>query len=289
MPTYTVTAATGQLGRLVVEELLARDIAAQDVVAVVRTPSKAADLAERGVQVREGDYERPESLTAALHDVDRLLMISGSEAGQRIPQHTNVIDAAKAGGATRIVYTSILNADDTTNPLAGEHQETERMLHASGVPITLLRNGWYDENYTAQLAQYLDHGEIVGAAGSGRISAAARKDYAVAAVAALLQDEAGDHTYELGGPSFDMSELAAAVSEVTGSTVVYRDVPAAEYVAVLRGNGLDEATAQFVASIDTSIAHGDLETSSDDLTRLLGRAATPLADVVRAAHAQHTP
>ena len=288
MPTYTVTAATGQLGRLVVADLLTRGVDPADVVAVVRTPDKATDLAERGVQVREGDYERPESLAAALHDVDRLLMISGSEAGQRIPQHTNVIDAAVAGGATRIVYTSILNADDTTNPLAGEHQETERLLRASGVPITLLRNSWYDENYTAQLGQYLEHGAIVGAAGEGRISAAARQDYAVAAVSALLQDEAGDHTYELGGPSFTMSQLAVTISEVTGTSISYRDVPAAEYVATLRGSGLDEGTAQFVAGIDTSIAHGDLETSSDDLTRLLGRAATPLVDVVRSAHAQHT-
>ena len=287
MPTYTVTAATGQLGRLVLAELLSRGVAPGDVVAVVRNPGNAADLAERGVQVREGDYEQPESLTAALHDVDRLLMISGSEAGQRIPQHTNVIEAAVAGGATRIVYTSILNADDTTNPLAGEHQETERLLRGSGVPVTLLRNGWYDENYTAQLGQYLEHGEILGASGDGRISAASREDYAVAAVAALLQDEAGDHTYELGGPSFDMSELAAVVSEVTGTSVTYREVPATEYVATLRGSGLDEGTAQFVASIDTSIAHGDLETDSDDLARLLGRAATPLVDVVRTAHAQH--
>lgn len=288
MPTYTVTAATGQLGRLVVDELLARGVAPSDVVAAVRKPGDAADLADRGVQVRGGDYDQPDTMAAALHDVDRLLMISGPTAGQRIPQHTNVIEAAKAGGATRIVYTSILNADDTTNPLAGEHQETERLLRASGVAISLLRNGWYDENYTGQLDQYLDRGEIVGAAGTGRISAAARQDYAVAAVAALMQDEAGDHTYELGGPSFDMSELAAVVSEVTGKTVAYRDVPAAEYAATLRGSGLDEGTAQFVASIDTSIANGDLETDSDALAGLLGRPATPLADVVRAAWSQRT-
>ncbi|MBO1766155.1 SDR family oxidoreductase [Allobranchiibius sp. GilTou38] len=289
MPTYTVTAASGQLGRLAVEELLARGVAAQDVVAVVRTPSKAADLADRGVQVREGDYDRSETMTAALHDADRVLMISGPTAGQRIPQHTNVIEAAKAGGAKRIVYTSILNADDTTNPLAGEHQETERLLRASGVPVVLLRNGWYDENYTGQLDQYLEHGEIVGAAADGRISAAARQDYAVAAVATLLQDESGDRTYELGGSSFDMSELAAVISEVSGRTVAYRDVPAAEYVAVLRSNGLDEGTAEFVANIDSSIAHGDLETHSDALAELIGRPVTPLADVVRAAWSQRTP
>jgi NAD(P)H dehydrogenase (quinone) len=165
MPTYAVTGASGQLGRLAVQELLVRGVLAADVVAVVRTPSKVADLAERGVQVREGDYVHPETLGAALDGVDRLLLISSSEAGQRVAQHTNVIGAVKTAGTARIVYTSILNAEDTTNPLAGEHQETEQALRAAGVPFTLLRNGWYTENYTDQLDQYLRRGEIVAQKG----------------------------------------------------------------------------------------------------------------------------
>jgi len=283
MPTYAVTGASGHLGRLAVQELLARGVPASDVVAVVRTRGKAADLAERGVHVREADYSRPQALGAALAGVDRLLLVSSSEPGQRVAHHTNVIEAAKTARVSRIVYTSMLNADDTTNPLAGEHQESERALREAGVTFTLLRNGWYTENYTDQLDQYLQRGEILGAAGSGRISAATRQDYAAAAAAALLQDEEGNRTYELGGPAFDLPELARVISEVTGTKVTYRDLPVEEYASWLRDAGLDEASARFVAALDASIAHGDLETNSQDLARLLGRPATPLTDVVRAA------
>jgi len=281
MTTYAVTGASGHLGRLAVLELLARGVPASDVVAVARTPGKATGLAERGVQLRDGDYSRPQTLGAALTGVDRLLLVSSSVPGQRAAHHTNVIEAAKTTGVSRIVYTSILNADDTTNPLAGEHQGSEQALREAGVPFTLLRNGWYTENYTDQLGQYLQRGEIVGAAGLGRISAATRQDYATAAAVALLQDDEGNRTYELGGPAFDLAELARIISEVTGTSVTYRDLPAEEYLSWLQGAGLDEGSARFVAALDTSIALGDLETSSKDLTELLGRPATPLTEVVR--------
>lgn len=283
MPRYAVTGASRNLGRAVVEELLARGVPAADVVAVVRTPGTSGDLAGRGVQVREGDYSRPETLPAALAGVQQLLLVSASEPGKRVPQHTAVIEAAVAAGVGRIAYTSILRAGATTNPLAPEHEATEQVLRESGVPFTVLRNGWYTENYTRQLGQYLERGEILGAAGSGRVSAAPRADYAVAAAAALLGDEQGDVVYELGGPSFDFPELAATISEATGTTVRYRDLPVAEYAAALQQAGLDEATAGFVAAIDASVAAGDLETDSQDLTRLLGRPVTPLVDAVRAA------
>jgi len=282
MPSYAVTGASGHLGRLAVQELLARGVPASDIVAVVRSPGKATDLAERGVAVREADYSQPQTLGPALASVDRLLLVSSSHAGQRAVHHSNVIEAAKTAGAARIVYTSILNADDTTNPLAGEHQDTERALHAAGVPFTLLRNGWYTENYTDQLGQYLQRGEILGAAGHGRISAATRQDYATAAAAALLQDKEGNRTYELGGPAFLLAELAQLISEVTATPVTYRDLPVEEYTSWLQETGLDEETAHFVAALDVSIAHGDLETNSQDLARLFGRPATPLTDVVRA-------
>ena len=285
MPTYAVTGASGHFGRLAIDELLTRGVSAYEVVAVVRTPSKATDLADRGVRVREGDYSQPATLNEALTGVDRLLLVSGSEPGHRVAQHTNVIAAAGAAGVSRIAYTSILNADHTTNPLAGEHQDTEQALRTAGVPFTLLRNGWYTENYTGQIGQYLQRGEILGAAAGGRISAATRKDYATAAAATLLQDEEGSRTYELGGPAFDLSELARVISEITGTPVAYRDLPVDEYVSSLQQAGLDEATARFVAALDASIAHGDLETNSQDLARLLGRPVTPLTDVVRAARA----
>ena len=282
MTVYAVTGATGRLGRLVVGELLARGVPATDLVAVVRTPSKAADLAVRGVQVREGDYSRPETLPSALAGVQRLLLISGSEPGGRVAQHTAVIEAAQAAGVERITYTSILKADDTSNPLAGEHQATEQVLRASGIPVTLLRNGWYTENYTEQLAQYLEQGEIVGAAGDGKVSAATRADFAAAAAAALLADDEGDVVHELGGQAFTFGELAATISDVTGTKVAYRDLSVADHQAQLQEHGLDAGTAGFVAGIDASIAAGDLETDSDDLERLLGRPTTPLADAVRA-------
>jgi NAD(P)H dehydrogenase (quinone) len=218
-----------------------------------------------------------------------LLLVSSREAGRRLVHHTNVIRVAKTAGVSRIVYTSMLNADHTTNPLAGEHQDSERALRDARVPFTLLRNGWYTENYTDQLSKYLKSGEILGAAGDGKISAASRQDYAVAAAAALLQDEGANRTYELGGPAFDLFQLARIISEVTGTNVTYRDLPVEEYADALQRAGLDEATAHFVASLDASIAHGDLETSSADLANLLGQAATgplrpsvPYTSVLRA-------
>ncbi len=284
MTTYAVTGAAGQLGRIVVEELLSRGVPASDLVAIVRTPSKAADLAERGVQVREGDYSRPETLPAALAGVQRLLLVSGSEPGGRVAQHTAVIDAAKAAGVARIAYTGILKAGNTSNPLAGEHESTEEALRASGIPVTILRNGWYIENYTQQLGQYLERGEIAGATANGKISAAARADFAVAAAAALLTDEGDEVVHELGGPAFTYDELAATISDVTGTKVAHRDLSVEEFAAALQQAGLDAGTAGFVAGIDAAIAAGDLHTDSEDLAGLLGRPATPLADVVRAAH-----
>ncbi|WP_020015156.1 NAD(P)H-binding protein [Promicromonospora sukumoe] len=291
MTTYAVTGATGHLGRLVVEELLSRGVPAADVVAIARTPEKAADLAELGVQVREGDYDRPETLPAALDGVQRLLLVSGSEPGVRVPQHTAVIDAARAAGVERIAYTSILNADDTTNPLAGEHQATEQVLRASGLAVTLLRNGWYTENYTDRIAEYVERGEIVGAAADGKVSAAPRADFAGAAAGALLADDAAPGAdgaapvvvHELGGPVFTFTELASTISDVTGAPVAYRDLSVEAFAAELQQAGLDAGTAGFVAGIDAAIAAGDLETDSDALVRLSGRPATPLADAVRAA------
>jgi NAD(P)H dehydrogenase (quinone) len=284
MPTYAVTGASGHLGRLVVEDLLARGVPAADIVAIVRTPAKAADLAERGVDVRHGDYSRPDTLSAALAGVRRLLLVSGSEPGRRVAQHTAVIQAARAAGVERILYTSILRADTSTNPLAPDHNATEQILLRSGVPSTRLRNSWYIENYTAQLDQYLESGEIVDDADSGRISGALRVDYAAAAGAALTEDVAGDIVYELGGTApFTLAELADTITEVTGTKVLYHDLSPAEFVVALQRAGLDPGVAVFLADIGESIAHGDLETTSDDLTRLLGRPSTPLAEAIRAA------
>ena len=283
MTTYAVTGATGHLGRLAIDALLERGTAAADVVAIVRTPAKAADLAQRGVTVRVGDYARPETLPAALADVDVLLLVSGNEVGQRVAQHAAVIDAAKRAGVARIVYTSLLRADSSQIVLAPEHKATEQLLHSAGLPFTILRNGWYLENYTAQIADHLARGTIVGAAGEGRISAATRADFAAAAAAVLIEDGHENAVYELGGPAFTLKELAAEISELSGRTVVYQDVSVAELTGILSGAGLDAGTAGFVAALDEAIARGELYTASTELSRLIGRPTTPLADAVRAA------
>ena len=282
MTTYAVTGVTGYLGRLVVAELLARGVPATDVVALARTPEKAADL---GVPVRRADYSDPSTLAGALAGVDVLLLVSGTELGQRVAQHTNVIKAAEVAGVGRVAYTSIANAEHSTNPLQPEHKATEDVLRASGVPFTILRDNWSLENYTAQLPQYLATGEVLGIDGTARVGAATRADMATAIVAALLDPATEGATLELAGPPFTLAGLAETITDVTGTAVAYRDVTAQELTAALRGTGMDDATAGFVVALEESVARGDLDVRSDDLERLLGRPATSLADALRAASA----
>jgi NAD(P)H dehydrogenase (quinone) len=261
MTTYAVTGATGHLGRLVVAELLARGVPGNDVVALARTPEKAADL---GADVRRADYADPTTLHAALQGVDVLLLVSGSEVGKRVPQHTAVIEAAKTAGVGRVGYTSIANADRSTNPLVPEHKATEELLRASGLPFTIFRNNWYLENYTGQVPQYLAQGEVLGLDGEARIGAATRADMAGAIAAALLDDSTTGATFELSGPPITLSEIAATVTELTGTKVAYRNVTADELAGVLRGAGLDDGTVGFVVGLEESVARGDLDVRSDD-------------------------
>jgi NAD(P)H dehydrogenase (quinone) len=283
-PSFAVTGATGHLGRRAVDALLRRGIPAGNVFALVRDPEKAKDLADLGVGVREADYDRPDTLGPALEGIERLLLVSSPTTGDRVRQHTAVIDAANAADVGMIVYTSVIHADETELLLAPEHAETEDFLQGSGVPFAVARNGWYTENYTGRLDEYLARGEIVGASGQGRISAATRTDYAEAAVSLLTGDITDQQGYwELGGPSFTLAELAETITEVTGTTVVYRDLSVDELTDHLAGAGLDRATAEFVAALDGSAARGELETDSPALENLLGRAPTSLRDAVRAA------
>src|ERR1700712_3322020 len=283
MATYGITGATGKLGRLVVAGLQDNGFSAADIVAIVRNREKAADLAAQGVQVRVGDYDRPADWPSALAGVDALLLVSSNEVGQRVSQHSTVIDEARGAGVQRIAYTSILRADTTQIVLAPEHKATEELLAASGLNHTILRNSWYLENYTAQLGQYLAQGRITAAAGDGRIAAATRADFAAAAAAALTAAGRDNKIYELGGTAFTLGELAGVVSDVTGTPVNYHNVSAPELVAILTGSGLDAETAGFVAALDEAIARGELDTSSGDLERLIGRPSTPLVEAVRAA------
>lgn len=279
--TIAVTGATGHLGALVVEELLDRGVDASDVVAVVRDAAKAQGLADRGVQIRVADYTDADALKAALTGVDKLLLVSGSDVGQRVPQHANVIDAAEAAGVSLIAYTSILKADTSGVSLAAEHLATEKLLADSSVPAAILRNGWYWENYSASLQQTIENGALLGSAGNGRIAAAARADYAAAAAAVLLSENQGGRIYELGGDErLTYAELADVISTIAGKPIAYHDVTEAEYKQILLGAGLPEFVAEMLPSADAGIARGELDTESGDLQKLIGRSSTPVATVL---------
>ncbi|RBM18536.1 SDR family oxidoreductase [Streptomyces sp. PT12] len=278
-----VTGATGPLGRLVIAELRERGVAADRIVAAVRSPEKAADLAASGVAVREADYDRPATLATALDGAERVLLISGNEIGRRVPQHRAVIDAAKAAGAGLLAYTSVLHADTTTIAVAPEHKETEAYLLASGLPCSLLRNGWYTENYAATVAQALATGVLPGAAGEGLVASAARADYAAAAAAVLTGEGHENTVYELSGDTaWSMAEFAATLTEVSGTKVEYRDLPADAYRAALVGNGVPDEVAAYLARLEADIADGTLAHTSGDLARLAGRPTTPLRDTLAA-------
>lgn len=281
--TIAVTGATGLLGRLVVDQLLQTQ-PAESVVAVVRDPAKAADLAARGVQVRVAAYDDAAALGQALQGVDRLLLVSGNELGQRVAQHQQVVDAALADGVAHVVYTSAPQARTSALILAPEHKATEELLEASGISHTVLRNGWYTENYLPQLQTARATGTVVAAVGDARVASASRVDYAAAAVAALLDETHDGQVYELSGDhAWDFEELAAAIAEVIGKPVQYRPVDGATLVAELTGAGLDAGTAGFVAALDADIAAGLLAGTSGDLSRLIGRPTTPLLEGLRAA------
>ncbi len=277
-----VTGATGHLGRLVIEGLL-KKVPAREIAGLARNPEQAKDLAARGVEVRRADYSKPETLRPSLAGADRVLLVSSNEVGKRYAQHAAVVDAAKAAGVKLLAYTSILRADTSRLALAAEHKGTEETIRGSGLPYVFLRNGWYLENYTEHLAPALQHGAIVGSADGGRIAAAARADYADAAVAVLTGRVEKD-VYELAGDDpFTMSELAAEVSRQAGKPIAYRDLPRDQYLAVLTGAGLPAPYAELLVDADVQAAKGDLDDSTGELGRLIGRRTTPLAAAIRAA------
>lgn len=279
-----ITGATGNLGRLVVEQLLAAGVPASDITATGRATDKVKDLADRGVQVRAVDFGDPAAVRAAVAGADRVLLVSAMEPGGRVALHRNVIDAAREAGTGLLAYTSIVNAATTTIRLAADHQATEQLLRDSGVPYVLLRNSWYHENYTDRLPAFLAQGAIPGSAGEGRISAAARADYAAAAVRVLTTDGHAGQAYELGGDEpFTLAQLAAEITAQSGKEVRYTDLPEAEYAEALKAHGAPELIADMVAETDAATAHGALYTASGDLTALTGRPATTLSAAVGAA------
>lgn len=278
--TIAVTGATGQLGRIIVQKLKQK-VAPRQIIALARNTDKASDL---GVEVRQADYEKHETLDEALREVETLMLVSSSEVGKRASQHANVIASARKAGVRRIVYTSLLRADTSPMSLAPEHVQTETALKQSGVAHTILRNGWYTENYTASIPGAVQTGALVGSAGEGRISSATRDDLAEAAVVVLTGNGHDGKVYELAGDeAYTLADLAAEISRQTGKDILYRNLPQEEYAAVLKSVGLPEGFAGAVASFDVDASSGALFDDGRQLSELIGRPTTPLSDAVAAA------
>jgi NAD(P)H dehydrogenase (quinone) len=276
-----ITGANGQLGRLTIAALQ-RVSPSTPIVATVRSPEKAADL--KGVEVRRADYDRPDTLASAFSGVDKLLLISSNDLGGRLKQHIAAIDAAKAAGVQLIAYTSILHADTSALDLTIEHRATEAYLTASGVPYVLLRNGWYTENDTAALANVLQHGAFIGSSGAGKVSWAARADYAEAAAQVLIQPGQAGRIYELAGDdALTMAELAAETARLVGKPIAYVDLPQTDYRAALLAAGLPDALAAMLADSSAKAASGGLFDDSRTLSRLIGRPTTPVRETIAAA------
>ena len=276
-----ITGASGQLGRLVIAELLAQGVPAGQIVAAVRSPAKVADLAAQGLQVREADYSRPDTLTSAFAGAERVLLISSSEVGQRLPQHLAVVQAAQVAGVAQLVYTSLLRADTTPLGLGAEHAATEAAIRASGLRHVILRNGWYTENYLASVPPALQHGAFIGSAGEGRIASATRADYAAAAAAVLTQPIGENRTYELAGDTaYTLTDLVAELNAQTGQAVAYVNLPQAEFEAALNGAGLPAPLSALLADSDVGAAQGGLFDDGHQLSALIGRPTTSLAQAL---------
>lgn len=276
-----ITGANGHLGQLVVERLLA-EIPANQIIAAVRAPENASRFAKIGVQVREADYARPETLRTALYGVKRLLLISASEVGRKFKLHQAVIDAAKEEGVELFVYTSLLRADSSEMFLAGEHRQTEEYLQASDLPFVLLRNGWYLENHTSAVGKAIENGALIGSSNYGRFASASRADYAAAAVAVLRQHGSERKIFELAGDqSFSMEELASEVSKQIGRNIPYRNLSGDDYAAILLASGLPQTTVDVIVDADKEAIQGGLDSTSGDLSTQIARPTTTLAEAVR--------
>lgn len=272
-----VTGATGQLGTLVIEELKKR-ISHDEIVALVRSPEKASKM---GVETRKFDYSNRDGLTDALKGIDRLLLISSNEIGQRAKQHLNVIEAAWKNGVKWIVYTSLLHADSSSLSLAPEHYATEKTIIESGIEYTILRNGWYTENYTNTIRGAVEGGAYIGSASNGRISSAARADYAEAAAVVITAVNHKGKIYELAGDeSYTLHDLAAVISKQTGKKIPYKNLAEGEYIEALKSFDVPGPLAEAIAGWDISASNDDLYDNSRQLSLLIGRPTTPLSETV---------
>ena len=278
-----ITGATGQLGNLVIEQLL-QLTAAQNIVALVRKIDKAEHFKVQGIEPREFDYDHPETLVPALSGIDKLLLISANEIGRRTPQHQAVIDAAKVAGVPYLAYTSLLRADTSPLGLAQEHRETEKLIQDSGITYTFLRNNWYSENYLAGVAHTIEIGTLFGAAKDGRISSASRIDYAEAAAKVLTSTGHENKTYELAGSeSFSLSDLATFIGQAVNKDIIYQNLSAEEYTQGLTQAGLPAGLVDVIVDADIQTIQGAMYSDSKDLEQLIGHKTTSIQDAIKAA------
>lgn len=269
-----ITGASGKLGHWVVRKLKDRT-SSEQLIALVRSPEKVKALE---IEAREFDYNKPEHLAAALKGIDKLLLISGNEIGKREEQHRAVIKAAQEAGVKHIVYTSLLKADHSTLALAPEHLSTEKAIKESGLNYTILRNGWYNENYTESVNDTIALGTLYGSSGEGKIASASREDYAEAAAVVFTEDSHDNKTYELSGDSaYTMADYAAEISKQAGKEIPYVNLPEEEFAKVLEQAGLPQSVAAFLAGTHTATLNGDLYDDGNQLSRLTGRPTTTIS------------
>ncbi|MEH0862401.1 SDR family oxidoreductase [Halobacteriovorax sp. DPLXC-1] len=277
-----LTGASGQLGQLVIKNLLDKGVKPKSIVAIARSTDKLDEFAKKGVQVRYGDYEKPDSLRSALEGVEKLLLISSSEVGKRLSQHQNVIDIVRDSSVKYLAYTSILEADNSPLGLAEEHLATEKLINDLDIKTTILRNGWYSENYTMGIPTILEHSVVLGCAGEGRISSAPRNDYALAAANVLTDDGHAGKVYELAGDtSYNLSEFATLIGEQYGRDISYKNMTQSEYRDVLLQAGLPEVIADMLADSEIGASKGGLYSESKDLSRLIGRPTESMKETIK--------
>lgn len=275
-----VTGASGQLGRRAIENLKTR-VDSHNIVALVRSPEKAADL---GLEVRAFDYTKPENQVAALEGVKTLVLIPSGASPDRLGWHLNVINAAKTAGVGRIVYVSMLKTDISPISVMPDHKKTEEAIRATGLAYTMLRNPWYYEIWTRTLAAAIASGELVSTIGDGKVTPAARQDLAEAVATVAADDRHENKIYELGGDEqFTFSDLAAETSRQSGKEVRYKNLSQEEYTEFLNASGLPEWQSEIIADAEAHAEHGWLFDDSKTLSRLIGRPTTSLKDAVAAA------
>ncbi|TWT09300.1 SDR family oxidoreductase [Planomicrobium sp. CPCC 101079] len=271
-----VTGATGKLGTKIVESLL-KTVPAEQLAVSVRNPEKAENLRTRGVEVRQGDFDHPETLDSAFAGIDRLLIISADgDNDTRIRQHTAAVAAAERAGVRFIAYTSLVNASESEMFLAPPHRATETAILETGIPFSILRNNWYLENEIPSIQGALAGAPWITSAGSGKVGWALQQDYAEAAAAVLAGEGHENTIYELSGKPMTQEELATVLSKEIGKDVPVLQLDDAAYAETMKQAGLPDFLVPMLVDIQQGIRENALAIESDDFEKILGRPATPI-------------